>query len=50
VRSSGEGVLTSQKRLTDTPRNAQLVRVKRTLRCERLGRYELVAFQIHGKK
>ncbi len=37
--SSGEGVQTSQKRIT----GALLVRVRRTLRCKRLGCYELVA-------
>jgi hypothetical protein len=42
VRSSGEGMGPSKKRFTGVCRNGELVRIKGTLRCEHLERYELM--------
>ncbi len=48
MRSSGEGVKTSQKRLTGVCRNSELVCVRGTLRNKTLGCYELLAVTGEG--
>ncbi len=48
MRTSGKGVQTSQKRFTGGCRNGESVRVRGTLRCERLGCCELVAVTGEG--